>query len=520
MPDTDVLVAGGGLAGLSLALQLKQQRPELDITVVERRDHPVPIAAHKVGESTVEIGAHYFANIIRQKKHLEQDQLRKFGLRFFFSGPENPAALCGYDELGISDYLPVNTYQIDRGIFENHLAREATNAGIRFLDDTVVRKLSLNKNGDKHTASLRNGSGDQEFNCRWLVDSSGRQALIKKQLDLAKPSQHPNASVWLRTSKSIDIDALGTDASWRQRCNGIARRLSTNHIMGPGYWFWLIPLSSGATSLGLVFDTEIHKPGAVRNFAGLLDWMRTQEPLMADLLADNEQSVMDYLALRNYSHSGKQVFSDDNWAITGEAGLFADPFYSPGSDFIAISNTLICSLINHSDENKQFRTRFLQQFYITLFSSTMSLFRKQYPGFGDRDLMLLKTTWDYCYYWSVIAYLFFADKLTDIDFLQAVQPDISIVWQLNNKMQKLFHDVGAQQRQLEARGLLLDHHSLAIAHHLKRQLANAKEKGSHKGLQNNIQTLQNLATVIEVLLKDSMKNKDICDTAGLAQLQT
>ena len=57
----DVVIVGGGLAGLTLALQLRQRFADLDILVLERRSHPVPVAAHKVGESTVEIGAHYFA---------------------------------------------------------------------------------------------------------------------------------------------------------------------------------------------------------------------------------------------------------------------------------------------------------------------------------------------------------------------------------------------------------------------------------------------------------------------------
>ena len=56
-PAHDVVITGGGLAGLTLALQLKQSFADLDILVLERRVHPVPIAAHKVGESTVEIGA-------------------------------------------------------------------------------------------------------------------------------------------------------------------------------------------------------------------------------------------------------------------------------------------------------------------------------------------------------------------------------------------------------------------------------------------------------------------------------
>jgi flavin-dependent dehydrogenase len=508
--STDVLIAGGGLAGLSLALQLRQQNPELDIVILERRKHPVPEAAHKVGESTVEIGAHYFANVINQKQHLETDQLRKFGLRFFFSGPETPTSLCGYDELGVSDFLPVSTYQIDRGIFENHLAKAAAVAGISFFDNTTVRKISLGKSGAKHTVVARSNGSEQEYTCRWLIDSSGRQALIKRQLELEKSSQHTNASVWLRTSREIDIDGLGEDTAWKNRCNGIPRRLSTNHIMGPGYWFWLIPLSSGATSLGLVFDTELHKPAEVSNFDRLHNWMGTHEPLMADLLHDNRDTVMDFLALRNYSHNGKQVFSDDQWAITGEAGLFADPFYSPGSDFIAISNTLISSLINCTDQ--KLRARIYQQLYSSLYTSTMTLFRHQYPGFGDRDLMSLKTTWDYSYYWSVMAYLFFANKLTDLDFLQVVQPDITTVWQLNNRVQKLFHDLGQQQRKLEASGLMFDHHSLPIAHHLKQQLLDVTDEGCHAGLQRNIVILQKLALTIENLLNDNVSGMNIHTT--------
>ena len=56
----DVLILGGGLAGLTLSMQLKQAMPGLDVRVVERRSHPAPAAAHKIGESSVEIGAHYF----------------------------------------------------------------------------------------------------------------------------------------------------------------------------------------------------------------------------------------------------------------------------------------------------------------------------------------------------------------------------------------------------------------------------------------------------------------------------
>jgi glycine/D-amino acid oxidase-like deaminating enzyme len=77
--ENNLIILGGGLAGLSLARQLKLRLPNIEITVLERRKHPVPEAAFKVGESTVEIGAHYYGEVLRLKKHLERDQLFKLG---------------------------------------------------------------------------------------------------------------------------------------------------------------------------------------------------------------------------------------------------------------------------------------------------------------------------------------------------------------------------------------------------------------------------------------------------------
>src|SRR3546814_3840781 len=75
--DNDVTILGGGLAGLTLAIQLRRQDPALRVTVVERNAHPVREAAFTVGESTVESGAHYFAPVLGLRQHPDRPQVDK-----------------------------------------------------------------------------------------------------------------------------------------------------------------------------------------------------------------------------------------------------------------------------------------------------------------------------------------------------------------------------------------------------------------------------------------------------------
>ena len=119
----DVAILGGGLAGLSLGLQLKHARPETSIFIAEKRKGAAPEAAFKVGESTVEVSAHYFADVLGLKEHLDTDQIHKFGLRWWFPAGDN-TEIAERIERGINKPLDHPSYQLDRGRFENYLGRE------------------------------------------------------------------------------------------------------------------------------------------------------------------------------------------------------------------------------------------------------------------------------------------------------------------------------------------------------------------------------------------------------------
>ncbi|MDN5924708.1 MAG: halogenase, partial [Xanthomonadales bacterium] len=245
---------------------------------------------------------------------------------------------------------------------------------------------------------------------------------------------------WFRMDQRIAIDDFSDDPAWRARCTPAERWRSTNHLLGPGYWAWLIPLASGAHSVGIVADAAMHPLEGMRDFERAMAWLHVRQPVLAQALEPHRNALMDFRFLRNYSYSCKQIFSADRWAMTGEAGSFLDPFYSPGSDFISINNTYITALIRHDRGGQALApyAHFYQKLFFSFYDNTLNLFRDQYPLFGNAEVLSIKVVWDYAYYWGVLCQLVFQHRLTDLNLLGAVREDLERAQALNARMQPLF----------------------------------------------------------------------------------
>jgi 2-polyprenyl-6-methoxyphenol hydroxylase-like FAD-dependent oxidoreductase len=440
--EYEVAIIGGGMAGLTLALEIKQSCPTARILVIEKQKHPVPVAAHKVGESTVEIAAYYLREVLGLKDHLKTQQLAKFGLRMFFSAGDNQD-ITRRVELGHAILPPqgVGTYQLDRGLLENALGERLPQQGVTFLDNCKVQQITLQQQ-NYHRLSILRGESACEIQARWVVDASGRSALLKRQLGLAKKVGHTANAVWFRINHAININEWSTDAAWRTRiCEG-ERWLSTNHLMGSGYWVWLIPLASGSISVGIVSDASMHSFEEMNRFERAIAWLQKHEPQCAAVVEQYQDKVQDFRVMKDYSYSCQQVYSSERWCLTGEAGISLDPLYSPGGDLIAISNGLISDLISKDLDGEDIEelTEIHNQFFLILTESWLGIYEKQYTIMDNPQIMATKVIWDTAVYWAVLGLLYFHDKIRRLGESPGVVVNLARFSVLSTNVQSFFRE--------------------------------------------------------------------------------
>ena len=330
------------------------------------------------------------------------------------------------------------SFQLDRGRLENWLLASLRESGVDVLDDCAVRQIALNPGAHQIVFDGPGGAGS--VTTRWLVDASGRSALLRRQLGLTRPAEHGANAAWFRVNTRVKVDDWSGDPAWKARVPNGERWMSTNHLMGPGYWVWLIPLGSGSTSVGIVADGDMHPYARINRYDRAMEWLREFEPQCARAIeALPADALEDFLALKHYAHGCERVFSPDGWSLVGEAGVFTDPFYSPGSDFIAIGNDCTADLIVRAaaGEDVTARAEAFNTTYLRLFDAFHRLYNGQYPLMGNAQVMTAKAAWDNACYWAISALLYFQRRYREPAFMASIEPLLRRFFVLHARMQQM-----------------------------------------------------------------------------------
>jgi flavin-dependent dehydrogenase len=439
--DHDVSIIGGGVAALTLALEMRRARPTTRIQVIEPHAHPVPEVTHTVGESTVEVSAHYLRDRLGLGDHLSTSHLRKMGLRMFFSRDEN-TDIAQRMELGSSSFVPQVTYQIDRGRLENELHRRCLDAGIEIARGRA-RSVELRSGDRPHTIAIQDGDAVTRTTARWVVDASGRNRLLPRQLDLKSANGHDCNAAWFRVATEIDVGRWSDDPDWRGRLVEGDRAMSTNHLMGEGYWVWLIRLASGATSVGIVADPVFHAFDEFNTLAKAREWLALHEPQCAAVIAEHADLIRDFRVMKKYSHAATKVFDGRaRWCLTGDAGIFLDPLYSSGLDLVAIGNGLITDMVAREldGEDVVARAQISDSLFRSLTEMWLAVYENQYTVMGTPTVMSSKIIWDVAFYWGFVGLLYVNGRFVSVADDPGFVPYLEGLIALSNRVQRFFRE--------------------------------------------------------------------------------
>lgn len=398
----DVVIIGGALSGAGTAIVLLREQPQLRILIIEKS----PAFTRKVGEATVEISTYFLTRMLGLAQYLNESHLNKQGLRFWFAN-EHAKTLADCGEIGGRYLSRVPAYLVDRAALDEEVLRRACALGAELWRTASVQKVELSSGGNQ-TITVRRQEGVTQVQARWVVDASGVAALLARQEGWWRPNQaHPTTAAWSRWKGVKDLDGLELAKKfpdWAKAVHGM-RGAATNHLMGRGWWAWLIPLKGGDVSVGVVFDQRrVTWPEGGTLAQRLKDFL-LQHPVGRELMSDAQWIEGDVHWRKNLPYYST-TYAGDGFSLVGDAAAFLDPFYSPGMDWISFTATCTAELILAQQRGEPLAeriTRHNRDFTRSYERWFQAIYQDKYDYFGEYDLMRLAFQMDLGLYYLGVA---------------------------------------------------------------------------------------------------------------------
>ncbi len=398
----DVVIIGGALSGAATALILKREQPNLRVLILEKST----ALGRRVGEATIELSTYFLCRVLGLTQFLNETQLTKHGLRFWFTNARTKE-LDECSEIGGRYWSRVPAYLVDRATLDEEVLRRAGAGGAELWRPATVQNIELQPGGEQ-VVTVKYQDQSRSVRTRWVVDASGVAALLARQQGWWRPNHaHPTTAVWARWRGVKDwesVELARKFPAWSAACYG-QRGSATNHLMGDGWWAWWIPLKGGEVSVGVTFDQRrVQWPEGGSPGQRLKDFLQ-QHPVGRELMADAHWVEGDVHWRKNLPfHS--TTFAGDGFSLVGDAAGFLDPFYSPGLDWISFTVTATTELILAQQRGEPLAPRIARhnhdfgQSYARWFEA---IYQDKYEYLGEFDLMRLAFLLDLGLYYLGVA---------------------------------------------------------------------------------------------------------------------
>lgn len=316
--QVDVLVIGAGPAGTVAASIIN--KAGYKVKIVEKVKFPRFVIGESLLPRCMEaLDEAGFLDAVRECGFQE-----KYGAKFVKNGK-----ICDYK---FSDQFTkgwTHTWQVTRADFDKKLADTVESMGVPVNYETAVTDIEFNGSESLTTVEDANGNKSQ-IKARFIVDGSGYGRVIPRLFNLDKPSNLP-------PRKALFTHVVDKNRTMDDEPNRI-----TIIVHKKGVWIWVIPFSSGNTSVGFVGD-----PGFFDATQGApeeqLRALLATEPYLAQRMK-NVEMVFEPRVLQSWSTTTDKFYGD-GFVLTGNVTEFLDPVFSSGVTLATVSSQTAAKLV-------------------------------------------------------------------------------------------------------------------------------------------------------------------------------
>ncbi|GAB1267573.1 NAD(P)/FAD-dependent oxidoreductase [Aurantivibrio infirmus] len=228
------------------------------------------------------------------------------------------------------------TYQVQRAGFDHLLSQQAEQQGVSIAWGHEITGADMD--GDYPILSAKTEAGEAyQLSAQFVLDASGFGRILPKLLQLDRPSNFPSrSSLFTHVEDNIPADQFIRD-----------KIRITIHPEHKDVWFWLIPFSSGRSSLGVVARSEFFEDKS-EDLSERLQLIISQDPTLKKLLS-NAKFDTPVRQISGYASDVSSLWGK-GFALLGNAGEFLDPVFSSGVTIAMKSASLASAALD-----KQFR---------------------------------------------------------------------------------------------------------------------------------------------------------------------
>lgn len=283
-----MLVVGGGPAGSALALDLS--RRGFLVAIIERSAY----RDFRVGETLPPAIRKLLTELGVWEQFLASERLESYGIR---SAWETPIARH-------QDFL-FNPYgcgwHVDRARFDAMLASAASHAGATLLVSSRITTVRQDPNS-AWLLEVAQEQNKRRLRGRWLVDATGRKALIARKLGTP-------ANVVDRLIGAVALSPHSGDAQW-----------TLIEAVENGWWY-SAPLPGARTVFAYMTDSDLWAPARWEEFLNI-----------APLTSERASAIGTGSPVRVVSAATvhRHPVVGPNWIAVGDAAFAVDPLSGQG----------------------------------------------------------------------------------------------------------------------------------------------------------------------------------------------